>query len=295
MSTRCSALADNGGRTRTHALQQNSPALGAGSASVTNYSPFDQRGAARDNGPGVQKTPDAGAYEVQHPLAPVGVPTTLATLYAPKPSASANEAFVKGLYQATLLRAADTAGLAGWLTQLAAGTSREEVANGFVNSIENRSNQVKFFYRYFLGREADVAGLNGWVDTLRGGTDEGTVMTGFILSAEFSGSNDNTQFVNLMYYALLSRPADTPGLNGWLGGLNGGLGRDAVVNAFLRSDEGINRVVGGLFQTYLKRPADTMTLDTFRAYLNANNTFGKAAILMLGSNEFYMNAGNNLT
>jgi predicted outer membrane repeat protein len=282
-------LANNGGVTRTHALGQNSPALGKGSTTVANYSVFDQRGASRDNG-----TPDIGAFEVNHPLAPVGVPTTLGGMFQPKPSASANEAFVKGLYQSTLLRAPDTAGLNGWVSQLNGGTPRNTVANGFVNSTENRRNQVTFFYRYFLSREPDTAGLNGWVSQLQAGADEGQVMTGFILSNEFSGQNNNSQFVNLMYYALLSRQADTAGFNGWVNSLNGGQSRGIVVNAFLRSEEGLNRVIDSLFQTYLKRYGSAGDLGAFRTFLNTN-TFGQAAILILGSPEFFTNAGNNLS
>jgi hypothetical protein len=282
-------MANNGGLTSTHSLGLNSPALGKGSTTVANYQPFDQRGAARDNG-----TPDIGAFEVNHPLATVGAPTTLAGLYQPKPSASANEAFVKGLYQSTLLRAPDAAGLAGWIAQLNGGTSRSTVANGLVNSTENRRNQVTFFYRYFLSREPDTAGLNGWVAQLQSGTDEGQVMTGFILSNEFSGQNNNSQFVNLMYYALLSRQADTAGFNGWVSALNGGMSRATVVNAFLRSEEGINRVVDGMFQTYLKRYGTAGDLGAYRTFLNSN-TFGQAAIVMLASAEFFTSAGNHLS
>jgi uncharacterized delta-60 repeat protein len=282
-------LANNGGLTKTHALGQNSPALGKGITTVANYSVYDQRGAARDNG-----TPDIGAYEVNHPLATVGAPTTLAGLFQPKPSASANEAFVKGLYQSTLLRAPDAAGLAGWVSQLNSGTSRSTVANGFVNSTENRRAQVTFYYRYFLSREPDTAGLNGWVSQLQAGADEGQVMTGFILSNEFSGQNNNSQFVNLMYYALLSRQADSAGFNGWLNALNGGMSRATVVNAFLRSEEGLNRVVDGMFQVYLKRYGTTGDLGAYRTFLNTN-TFGQAATLMLASAEFFTNAGNHLS
>jgi len=282
-------LKDNGGPTKTHALGQNSPALGKASASVANYSVYDQRGTARDLG-----AADIGAYEVQHPLAPVGVPTTLATLYAPKPSATANEAFVKGLYQSTLLRAPDAGGLAGWVAALNGGMSRNTVANGFVNSTENRTNQVTFFYRYFLSREPDTGGLNGWVTFLQSGADEGEVLTGFILSPEFSGNNSNTQFVSLMYYALLGREADTGGLNNWLNQLNSGTNRATLVQNFLRSEEGLNRVVRSLFHAYLKREADAGGLSTFRTQLLSGTTFGRVATSILGGQEFFNNAGSNM-
>jgi Domain of unknown function (DUF4214) len=232
---------------------------------------------------------------VQHPLATVGAPTTLALLYAPKPSATQNEAFVKGLYQSTLLRAPDAGGLANWLAALAGGASRSTVANGFVNSTENRRNQVTFYYRYFLGREPDSGGLADWVGRLQSGQDEGTVMTGFILSAEFSASNTNAQFVNLMYYALLGRAADTAGFNDWLNRLNTGTPRADVVRDFLRSTEGLNRVVRSFFQTYLKRAADAGGLNTYRNQLLSGSTFGQVATSILAAQEFYTNAGNNMT
>ncbi len=284
------ALVDNGGLTRTHALGQNSPALGKASSTVAGYSVYDQRGTARDLG-----AADIGAYEVQHPLAPVGVPTTNAALFAPKPSATANEAFVKGLYHATLLRAPDAGGQATWLTNLANGMSRDTVANGFVNSTENRRNQVTFFYRYFLSREPDTGGLNGWVTFLQSGADEGEVLTGFILSAEFSGNNNNAQFVNLMYYALLGRAADTAGFNDWVNRLNTGTSRADVVRDFLRSEEGLNRVVRSLFQAYLKREADAGGLNSFRTQLLSGSTFGQVAVSILGGQEFFNNAAANMT
>ncbi len=48
-------LADNGGVTKTHALQKDSPAVDAGYSTI----PLDQRGEARDS------SPDIGSYEYQ--------------------------------------------------------------------------------------------------------------------------------------------------------------------------------------------------------------------------------------
>jgi hypothetical protein len=284
------ALANNGGPTRTHALGRNSPALARASSTVPGFSPYDQRGVARDAGEA-----DIGAYEVQHPLSPVGVPLTNATLFAPKPSASANEAFVKGLYQATLLRTPVAGEIAFWVGQLNGGASRSTVALGFVNSPENRTNQVTFFYRYFLGREPDAPGLAFHVDRLRNGTDEGDVMTGFILSPEYSANNDNASFVNLMYYALLGRPADSGGFIFYMDQLANGVSRETIVKNFLRSPEGLDRVSRSFVQTYLKRSATTPELTAFRTALQSGQTFGQVARGILGGDEFFTNAGNNLT
>ncbi len=280
------------GSQRVHALVQNSVAIGGASANVPGYVSYDQRETPR----GINAdAPDIGAYEVQHPLTPVGVPQTYARTFQPKPSASQNEAFIKGLYHSTLLRSAEPAGLQGWVDIMNSGTQTiQQIAYGFVNSVENRRSQVTFYYRYFLGRDPDTTGLNGWVDILRSGTDEGQVMTGFILSNEFSGNNNNTQFVNLMYYAVLGRQADAAGLNGWVNALNSGATRQAVVNAFVRSPEGIARIVNSYFAAYLKRPATSAELTQFSDLVNSQ-TFGRSASQILGSQEFLTAAGQNLT
>src|SRR5262249_42300841 len=96
-------LKDNGGPTRTLAPGLNSPVPNPRTAPITLLT--DQRGAARgslaDGSNGGNGTPpDLGAYEVHHPLSPVGVPTDFATMFGPHPNADATEALVRGLYQA---------------------------------------------------------------------------------------------------------------------------------------------------------------------------------------------------
>lgn len=288
------SLLNNGGYGKTHSLVQNSLAIGGGSATVPGYVAYDQRETPR----GINEdAPDIGAYEVQHPLTPVGVPQTYARTFLPKPSATANEAFIKGLYQSTLLRAPDAAGLANWLTALNANAqTREQIAYGFVNSTENRTNQVTFFYKYFLNRTPDQPGLNNHVAYLQSGADEAQLMTNFILSPEFSGQNNNASFVNLMYYAILGRQADTAGFNNWLTALNAGsLTRQDVVNGFVRSREGIDRVLNSFTSSYLKRTITATEVTTFTGLLNTGSTFGTVAARVLSSTEFYTAAGQNLT
>ncbi len=55
LNPKLAPLADNGGPTKTHALQKDSPAVDAGYSTI----PLDQRGAQRDD------SPDIGSYEYQ--------------------------------------------------------------------------------------------------------------------------------------------------------------------------------------------------------------------------------------
>jgi predicted outer membrane repeat protein len=282
-------LAENGGLTKTHALSQNSPALGKASTGVSGYLPYDQRGTPRD-----LRSVDIGAYEAEHPLGVSSGPTSFSDLYAPKPSASANEAFIKGLYQATLGRAPEAAGLSGWLTAMANGANRRTVANGFVNSIENRTKQVTSFYKYFLNRAPDQAGLTYYVDALRRGVYESEVLNNFINSPEFLSNNSNESFVNKLYYGFLGRQSEQSGLNGWIAQLNSGMSRSTVASAILNSLESYYRVTGSYYAGYLQRMPSYEELD-INYFTFGNTTFGGLAINVLASQEFFNNAGANLT
>ena len=279
-------LANNGGFTQTMLPEEGSPVLGAGSMTTSTLT--DQRGVPRS------ATPDLGAVEVQHPLTTVGIPADLFTLTSPHPDASANEAYVKALYWATFTRAADSGGLNFWVTQLTSATaSRSQVANSFYNSSENRSNQVSFFYRYFLGRSPDTNGSKFWVGELQSGKDEGAVMSGFILSPEYTGQNDNAEFVNTMYYAILGRSSDQTGFTFWNGSLdNNALTRLQVLDEFLRSAEGIQRVIASDYVAYLRRTATSADVMPFMSSIDAGATFGSVAEALLASNEFFNDAAS---
>jgi predicted outer membrane repeat protein len=278
----------NGGQTPTYAPQQNSPLLGAGEGG-SNRVDFDQRGTPRD-----PKAPTIGAYEAEHPLGVSSGPTSFNDLYSPKPSASANEAFLKGLYQATLGRAPDAAGLSGWLTAMANGANRRTVANGFVNSIENRTKQVTGFYKYFLGRAPDSAGLRFWVDSLHSGTHESVVISKFTTSKEFTnGAGSNSDFVSRLYTILLNRQADAGGLSGWLAQMDHGMSRVVVSNSILNSIESFNRVMGSYYVGYLQRMPSSAELDA-TYYTLGTTTFGGLAMNVLASQEFYNNAAANI-
>src|SRR5205814_483104 len=125
--------------------------------------------------------PDLGAYEVHHPLSPVGVPADFSTLYGPHPSDTTLIAFIKGLYQGTLLRAPADDEVDFYVRQFQGHLiTREQMAANFVNSPENRGNQVRYFYRYFLGREPAQAEVDYYVQRLQAGEDEGLIMQNFI-------------------------------------------------------------------------------------------------------------------
>jgi hypothetical protein len=217
-------------------------------------------------------------------------------IYKPLPSATSDEAFVEGLYLATLLRPGNPAEVQFYVNLLGNGTlTREQAAQNFYNSPENRGNQVKFFYRYFLGRVAVLAEVDFYVEYLRSGGDEGRVMQNFILSPEYAGQNTDVDFVNTMYYSMLGRtaaPAEVEFYTNALANLRAS--REQVVLNFLRSPESIDRVVRSDYVAYLKREPGAGELGGWRAHVQNGASFGSVAIAMLGSQEFYDRADDTL-
>jgi hypothetical protein len=283
------SLQDNGGFTMTMAPGPQSPALKAGTP--TGAPLTDARGAVRDN------PPDIGAYEVNHPLAPVGVPTDPYSLYGPHPSASPNEAYVKGLYNATFQRDADSAGLAYWVGQLTSGAmTQAQVAQSFFNSNENRDDQVGFFYTYFLKRQADASGLAYWRQQLQSGAmNELQVMTGFILSPEYTGQQNTSGFLTTLYYGLLGRNPDGSGANFWQGQLDSNtMTRQQVLAFFLNSTEGLNRVITDFYGAYLERlPSSSDLAAKSAAVQQGQMSIDAVAISLLAGGEFFNNAAAN--
>lgn len=89
-----------------------------------------------------------------------------------------NVAIVDRLYDATFDRAADGAGVSGWVRAMANGLTAQDIADEFSRSAEftgryaGTTNQafVESMYRFSLGREGDASGVSGWVSLLNANT-----------------------------------------------------------------------------------------------------------------------------
>lgn len=102
----------------------------------------------------------------------------------------------------------------------------------------HRASVRRLYLAYFL-REPEVAGLNYWV-----GQYDARGLAGisqyFALSSEFKnryGSLNNGQFVDLIYHNLFARTPEPAGRAYWVGVLNSGRTRGAVMIGFSESPE----------------------------------------------------------
>ena len=137
---------------------------------------------------------------------------------------------VNSLYTKLLGRAADPGGEVRFAAALGAGMTMEQVQAAIIGSTEyyQRAGGVndlflKAVYMDVLSRAIDPTGSSGWGSALTGGMARDAVAAGVLASDEA-----RRDLVQGGYQQFLHRPADGPGLQGWLGLLAGG-GRDCRV------------------------------------------------------------------
>lgn len=179
-----------------------------------------------------------------------------------------NEAYVEVLYQVFLGRDSDASGKQYWMSKLENGMSRLYVMNGFSASDEfttlcnrcgfesgrlpsaqmrDQNEGVTAFtarmYTQALGRSYDEAGLNDWCGRIikQGWSPYRVATEGFFHSQEFANRNlSDEEFVKVLYQTFLDRGYDEAGLGDWVGRLQNGESRDAVIAGFANSREFAN-------------------------------------------------------
>lgn len=174
-----------------------------------------------------------------------------------------NSDYLDVLYRTFFDREADTEGKSNWLSKMNAGTSREEVLNGFVNSqefdnlcdsfgIDNKAVQantnstgtgvrgyVLRMYTKALNREGEQAGVEDWTNRIntRAMSPE-AVAKSFFFSQEFANRHlSNEDYVETLYQTFMDRASDAGGKQYWMNKLNSGMSRQQVLEGFSRSEE----------------------------------------------------------
>ena len=176
-----------------------------------------------------------------------------------------NGDFLNKMYGTFFDREPDEGGFNSWMAELNAGTPREKVLAGFVNSKEFGAlcdkygiargtmeddgsniynagvrNFVLRNYTQTLGRNGETEGIEYWAHRIN--TGELTmkeVAINFLHSEEFLNKGlNNVEYVKVLYRTFLGREADEAGLADWTGQLDRGeKTRDEIVAGFSGSQE----------------------------------------------------------
>src|SRR5450830_1289948 len=110
--------------------------------------------------------------------------------YARAGSTPAN--WVTQLYDNVLGRTPSQDEVSGWVSILARGSSRGEVALGFLLSTEHLRTVVDGYYVDLLGRSIDASGADTWVSAIQRGTRLEQVIGLLVSSTEYVNSHGST-------------------------------------------------------------------------------------------------------
>ncbi|MBI5675485.1 MAG: DUF4214 domain-containing protein [Nitrospirae bacterium] len=174
-----------------------------------------------------------------------------------------NSAYVIDLYETFLGRTPTQGEVDAWAGELSGGLTRNLLLNYFIFSAEFRQymtgifgdttvrpeyNLVNDLYRGFLSRLPDNGGFNSWLGEMQtaqcGGDPQAIrdltsqIALNFLQSQEYANRNtSNSEYIEDLYNGILRRGADLAGYLYWLGALNGGTTRPAMLQLFVDSTE----------------------------------------------------------
>lgn len=175
-----------------------------------------------------------------------------------------DDAFVETLYNVFMDRKSDEEGKNYWVGLLEKGYSRRYVYRKFAHSEEytkvcqsykitrgvitleserdlypNLTEYVGRLYGKALDRHPDDDGMNWWCRNIKNHTMTPVAAAeSFILSPEFEAKKlNNEEYVKVLYRTFMGREYDQEGLNYWVGRLNTGESRRAILRSFAGCQE----------------------------------------------------------
>jgi alpha-tubulin suppressor-like RCC1 family protein len=194
-----------------------------------------------------------------------------------------NRLFIMQQFRDFLNREGDAGGIAFWEGEFTAGRqTRSSMVETFFNSAEFQATGAPMARLYFATylRIPDYSGLVFWTGQFRAGQPLTSIGDAFASAPEFVaqyGTLDNAGYVNRLYQNILGRPADSAGLTFWVGQLNSGVTRGAMLTNFSESAEYRARINNSVYVTMmyvgmLRRGPDQGGFDFWRGQMDGGRS-----------------------
>ncbi len=261
------------------------PGIATGSAGVVEAA--DKDSSDRNFVDQFQANSDGGMSIGVVPISAVAPVPVVPSPFAAAPGTDPNAAFVQSLYHSVLGRTGGDSEVALWSGAMSAGMTRQEAAEGVINSPEHRLEQVYTYYQQFLHRAPDPASIT-WVDQLLSGVSEEKVVKAILDSPEYqSAQQDPALYVRDLYIDVLGRQGQPSERDGWLAQLAGGESRQAIMAEFVGSPEARGQIVASFDSAYLRRPADSTSQGWVDALASPDGSATDVAVGFLAGDEFF--------
>ncbi len=207
---------------------------------------------------------------------------------------SNDELWIDELYLDVLSTEGDLAGIATLSDLLKGGSSREDVALVFLQSVEYRTLLVQSWYQRFLHRSPTADEIANLVGMLVGATDE-EVEAAILGSDEYynsRGGGTNAGFVEALYQDILGRAPTAAEAHQWDVAIGAGATRNEVALQILTSIEARTLLVNSWFQAFLGRAPTPVELNFFLQQFGAGATDEQLLASLLGSQEHFDAVGD---
>jgi len=173
-----------------------------------------------------------------------------------------------------------------WVEQLdTEAMTLEEIAEAFVLSDEYNVKFVRNIYKHFLGRDAGDSEVVYWASILENKKLREEFIRAMALSDEFSGT-DSTEYVRKLYMYVLGwqeNELDQDDIDSWAGRVDLE-GKEAVVDAFMNTEEYRKDIVIGFYEIFLNRgPEDDNVVNLKTGYESEKDLM----IVFLNSQEYF--------
>jgi hypothetical protein len=209
-----------------------------------------------------------------------------------------NATWVPFLYQQVLGRPPGNGEAAPWINYLNANpNNRGQVAQIFFQSNEARVRLITGWYHAFGNVTPPVDSQAALIlDLGRGKTEEQCLIDVLNSFGDYVTTQQEGSWLRAIYMQVLHRPI-TPGESiGWLVAFQNGSTFFSIAKAILESDEYLNDLVTGWFQSYLQRTPGTTEANSYVSALKAGTPRVTLIAGIISSSEYFATrAGNDLT
>jgi hypothetical protein len=221
--------------------------------------------------------------------------------------------FISGAYHSILNRVADTSGFDNFLGFVQIGNSQvlSNTATAILLSAEARGDLIyngtitpqhpaaSGLYEQLLHRGASPTEIANWINALNQGESPEQIIVSLTTTGDEYFINDaggtDQGFVNQLFHDLLGRAADPGALNAFTSELTGSeiAARFGIANALDKSAEYQLNLVNSTFSKYLGRAATPAEQSSWVAQLQAGVTDEQFIAILVGSQEFFDNQGDD--
>lgn len=207
----------------------------------------------------------------------------------PDAATTANEHWVRRVYNDLLHRDADEVGLVYFTSMLGQGESRAQAVTEIEQSAEYRNAVIEHLFVQYLHRDADSAGQQAFLAMLAHGATLDDVARAILASPEYyqRAGGGNAAYLSHLYSDVLGREIDSTGAAAWGQKLNSGESRASIADRILHSQEADTLLVRSLYESHLHRQADAAGLHAFVGALEAGGSAEAVRAGILGSGEYF--------